>query len=345
VERAKDIALLNSWIDGAKIISTVSHARPDGDTAGSSAAMASYLESCRGKDTAVLLPDPVPENAAFVLDGLKTITDAHEAARRLDGTDLLICLDFNTLSRVEGLEEAVRAFKGRKVLIDHHEEPDREAFDLCISETRVSSACELLYKVLLGMPDIAGDPSKLPQAAARALMTGMTTDTNNFANSVWPDTLQMASGLLAAGVDREDIIDRLYHSERPNRLAAMGEMLSERMRLLPEGGAVTILPQAFFDRHGLLDGETEGFVNLPLSVKGVRLSVLAREDGDKFRVSVRSKRGTSARMLAKNHFHGGGHEQASGGRILIPQDIADAAEAEAYVIKITARFLQEQDAV
>ena len=345
MDRAKDIALLNSWIDGAKIITTVTHARPDGDAVGSSAGMASYLASCRGKDTAVLLPDPVPENVAFVLEGIKTVTDKDEAARRLSVTDLLICLDFNTLSRVEGLEELVRSYKGRKVLIDHHEEPDTASFDLCISETRISSACELLYQVLTGMPDIAGEPSKLPEASARALMTGMTTDTNNFANSVYPGTLQMASGLLAAGVDREDIIDRLYHSERPNRLAAMGEMLSERMRLLPEGGAVIILPQSFFDRHGLLDGETEGFVNLPLSVKGVRLSVLAREDGGQFRVSIRSKRGTSARLLAKNHFHGGGHEQASGGRILMPQDIADASAAEAYVTDITARFLQEQVAV
>ena len=332
-------------IDSARIVSTVSHARPDGDAAGSSAAMAGWLAACRGKDVAVVLPDPVPDNAAFVLDGIHTITDKAEADARLQASDLLICLDFNTLSRVEGLEESLRSFKGRKVLIDHHEEPDAASFDLCISDTHVSSACELLYEVLMGMPDVAGDATVLPAATARALMTGMTTDTNNFANSVWPGTLQMASALLAAGVDREDIIVRLYQSERPNRLAAMGEMLSERMRILPQGAAVIVLPQAFFDRHALLDGETEGFVNMPLAIKDVRLSILAREDGGQFRVSIRSKRGTSARMLAKNRFHGGGHEQASGGKILIPQDIAAPSEAEDYVCKITAQFLQEQDAV
>ena len=341
MDRSKDSALLSSWIDNAKVISTLSHARPDGDAAGCSAAMVSYLQIARGKDAVAILPDPVPDNAAFVLDGFRTITDKAVAAARLQATDLLICLDFNTLSRVEGLEELVRSYKGRKVLIDHHEEPDRASFDLCISETRISSACELLYEVLLGMPDIAGNASMLPATTARALMTGMTTDTNNFANSVYPSTLRMASALLAAGVDREAIIDRLYHSERPNRLAAMGEMLSEHMRLLPDGGAVTVLPQSFFDRHQLQDGETEGFVNMPLAVKAVRLSILAREDGDQFRVSIRSKRGTSARMLAKSFFHGGGHEQAAGGKILIPQDIAGPEEAEEYVTKITARFLQE----
>ena len=150
--------------------------------------------------------------------------------------------------------------------------------------------------------------------------------------------------------ENPDVVFDMFYRKNPFDggyavFAGLGEMLSERMRLLPEGGAVIILPQSFFDRHGLLDGETEGFVNLPLSIKGVRLSVLAREDGGQFRVSIRSKRGTSARLLAKNHFHGGGHEQASGGRILMPQDIADASAAEAYVTDITARFLQEQVAV
>ena len=102
-----------------------------------------------------------------------------------------------------------------------------------------------------------------------------------------------------------------------------------------------VLPKSFFDRHGLLDGETEGFVNIPLAIKEVKLSVSAREDGPMFRVSIRSKRGVSARMLAKEHFHGGGHEQASGGKVLIPEDISGPDEAEAYISRITARFVQE----
>lgn len=324
------------------MISTVCHARPDGDACGSSAAMVSYLRECRGKDAAAILPDQAPASVAFVFDGSEPISDIPQAAARLAGTDLLICLDFNNLSRVEGLESLLRSFKGRKVLIDHHEEPALSEFDLCFSQTGVSSACELLYDVLLGMPDVGGDAGKLPKACARGLMTGMTTDTNNFANSVYPGTLSMASGLLAAGTDREDIIDRLYCSERPNRLAAQGEILSSIMRYVPGGAAVIVLPQSFYDRHGLLDGETEGFVNMPLAVRGVRLSLLAREDGDWFRVSIRSKRGVSARMLAKEVFHGGGHEQAAGGKILIPQDVKDAASVESYVCEITARFLQDQ---
>lgn len=342
---SKHTALLSSWIDSSKVISTISHARPDGDAAGCSAAMVCYLQECRRKDAAAILPDPLPDNVSFLSDGVNILTDKSEVAARLARTDLLICLDFNTLSRVEGLEDIVRAFPGPKVLIDHHEAPAVQDFDLCFSETRISSACELLYRVLMGMPDIESDAHKLPKRTARALMTGMTTDTNNFANSVYPGTLAMASELLGAGVDRDDIIDKLYHSDRPARLAAMGDLLNNRMKLIPGGGAMCVLPQSFYDTHGLQDGETEGFVNIPLSLKDVRLSILAREDGEVFRISIRSKRGTSARSLAMSHFHGGGHEQASGGKIFIPADIASPSEAEDYVRRITARFLQEHPAV
>lgn len=340
--------VLSAWIDSASCITLVSHARPDGDAAGSCAAAAAYLRGCRGKDAAVILPDAVPASLGFVLDGcnLTVACDAPaEAAARLASTDLLICLDFNTMSRAEGIAEKLQSCPARKVLIDHHEGPSTDEFDLCFSSTAVSSACELLYTVLLEMPDIDHDASRLPMQAARALMTGMTTDTNNFANSVYPGTLRMASELLAAGVDRDDLIDRIYFSERPNRLAAQGDFLTSYMEILPCGAAVTVLPQSFFERHGLADGETEGFVNMPLAVKDVRLSILAREDEGRFRVSLRSKRGVSARSLAVRCFHGGGHEQASGGKILIPDDIPDTSAAADYLREVAARFMQENNTV
>ena len=338
--------LLSNWIKESKVVTTVCHARPDGDAAGSSVAMAAYLEQSLSKDAASILPDALPSNLSFLTGRTKLVPgwpDTSLAEERLARTDLLVCLDFNNLSRTEGLEGLLRQYKGRKVLIDHHEDPCTEEFDLCFSDTGVSSTCELLYAVLLEM---SGAPAlALPPLTAEALMTGMTTDTNNFANSVHPGTLKMASELLAAGVDRDAIIDRLYFCERPQRLAAQGEMLSKHLHLLPEGGACIVLDADFLSRHDLREGETEGFVNMPLAIENVRVSVFARADGDRFRVSIRSKRGTSARLLAKTYFHGGGHEQASGGRILIPQDVASADEIRPYIEHITARFLQEQGTV
>lgn len=310
---------------------------------GSGAALALYLSQSLGKDALLLLPDAGPSYLDFTLEGVRHVCGAADAGRGMEGCDLLFCLDFNTISRTEGLESCIRAFKGRKVLIDHHIAPVAEEFDLCFSCPAASSTCELLYFLLLEIS--GGDASALPPLCARALMAGMTTDTNNFANSVRAETLEMASGLLAAGVDREFILDRIYHSGREERLRALGDVLRNRMVITPEGAAVTVLTAPVMEQYALLDGESEGFVNVPLDIARVRMSIFVREEAGALRVSIRSKRGTSARALAVASFHGGGHEQAAGGRILIPEDIASASQAESYVIGLTARFLQEQDSI
>ena len=335
--------LLSRWTAGAEHIRIVCHARPDGDAIGSGAALWHYLAHNLGKDAALLLPDAAPSYLDFALEGVRYTAGPEAASPLMEGCDLLFCLDFNTVSRTEALEASVRAFKGRKVLIDHHIAPVTGEFDLCFSCPEASSTCELLYFLLLDMPDVGGDPRRLPPLCARALMTGMTTDTNNFANSVRPETLEMASGLLGAGVDRPFILDRLYASGREARLRALGDVLRNRMIITPEGAAVTVLTGPVLEGYALQDGETEGFVNIPLEIGKVRLSIFVREEGGALRVSIRSKRGTSARALAVSSFHGGGHELAAGGRILMPKDIASAEQAEAFVLQTAARFLQEQD--
>ena len=334
--------LLSKWIDEAHTVCTVCHTHPDGDAVGSSVAMYEYLTVSRRRHASILLPDARPDSIAFLLDG---ITPFVGTAAPLEGCDLLICLDFNAFKRTESLAGACSSFRGRKVVIDHHEAPDTSAFDLCFSSTEVSSTCEILFEILMQMPDVAGDATRIPPRAAYALMAGMTTDTNNFANSVGPGTLGMASALLGAGVDRQDILDHLYSSGREQRLRALGDILSNRLIVTADGAAITVLTKDVQDTYALMDGETEGFVNIPLEIKHVRLSIFARQEEEGvFRVSIRSKRGTSARLLASSAFHGGGHEQAAGGKIFIPQDVPSAAQAEAYVAGIAARFLQEHQA-
>lgn len=338
-----NILTLDKWIDEASFICTVCHTHPDGDAMGSSAAMYFYLTCTRGKKAVALLPDANPPSLDFLLQGVEALTGAESAAAAIASCDLLICLDFNVLSRTESLCGACTSFPGRKVLIDHHHSPDVSSFDLCFSDTEVSSTCELLFDILMQTPGIDGDASRLPARTAYALMAGMTTDSNNFANSVFPGTLRMASALLEAGADREDILARLYSSGREQRLRAMGDILRNRMVITPEGAAVTVLTEDVLAGYGLLEGETEGFVNIPLEVKEVRLSIFARWENGVFRVSLRSKRGTSARELAVSVFHGGGHEQAAGGKILIPQDIPSPSAAAGYIASAAARFLQGQN--
>ena len=339
-----DIQRLETFLASAKHVSVVVHTHPDGDAVGSGAAMLSYLRQSRGTDARLLLPESAPASLDFALPAEGVIVAAREpeaASAWIAGSDLVVCLDMNGFSRAEALAAPLQASKARKVLIDHHLNPERASFDLVFSETEISSACELLYRVLLALPGV-GTADRLPLSVLTSLMTGMTTDTNNFANSVFPSTLQMASELLAAGVDRDALLDRLYNNYRENRFRAMGACLQERMRITPEGAACIVLDRAFLARFELKEGETEGFVNLPLGIDRVRISLLLREDDGHFRVSIRSKEGVSANRLASEVFHGGGHERAAGGKLYFPQDIAGPAQAEEYLRDVTARFMRKK---
>ena len=330
------IRTLDGLIEAAERITIAVHTHPDGDAAGSGAALLSYLRERRGKDAVLLLPDPLPDSLTFVLprDGVMVYEEAPETAcGRIAASDLLFGMDFNAFDRTGGAEIPLRESRAEKVLFDHHLSPDRAAFDLVFSRTEVSSACEVLFDTLLALPDIAGDAGKLPAACTYALMTGMTTDTNNFANSVFPGTLRMASALLAAGTDRDDILARLYNRYRENRFRLMGYLLSEVLRITPEGVAYMILRKEDQLRFNMRQGETEGFVNLPLGIDRVRMSLFLTEQEDHFRVSVRSKKGTSANRMAATRFHGGGHELAAGGKLFFPADIPGPDDAQAYILK------------
>ena len=337
------IRTLDGLIEAAERITIAVHTHPDGDAAGSGAALLSYLRERRGKDAVLLLPDPLPDSLTFVLprDGVMVYEEAPETAcGRIAASDLLFGMDFNAFDRTGGAEIPLRESRAEKVLFDHHLSPDRAAFDLVFSRTEVSAACEILFDTLLALPDIAGDAGKLPAACTYALMTGMTTDTNNFANSVFPGTLRMASALLAAGTDRDDILARLYNRYRENRFRLMGYLLSEVLRITPEGVAYMILRKEDQLRFNMRQGETEGFVNLPLGIDRVRMSLFLTEQEDHFRVSVRSKKGTSANRMAASRFHGGGHELAAGGKLYFPADIPGPDDAQAYILKGIEGFFE-----
>ena len=338
-----DIQRLEAFLAAARRVCVVVHTHPDGDALGSGTALLAYLRDCRGLEARLLLPEAGPASLDFILpaEGVLDAAREPEAAQQwIAGSDLLFCLDMNGFYRANALEAPLQAAKAHKVLIDHHLDPERETFDLVFSETEISSTCELLYRVLLALPGV-GDAARLPLQVLTPLMAGMTTDTNNFANSVFPSTLQMASELLAAGVDRDALLDSLYHQYRENRFRAMGACLQERLFITPEGVACMVLDRAFLERFELQEGESEGFVNLPLGIDRVRMSLLLREDEGHFRVSIRSKAGVSANRLAREVFHGGGHEQAAGGKLYFPQDIAEPAQAGEFLAGATARFMRK----
>ena len=338
----ENIRAFREAIQQSTRIAVVGHTHPDGDALGSCTALSLWLAG-RGKAVSCIFPDTPADNLLFILSPKVNYLygDAHAAAAReaLEACELLIQLDCNQFSRTEGLAPFLEASSAQKILIDHHLNPDRESFDLVFSTPEISSASELLYWVLKAAEGDTLGPLGLGMTIGTALMAGMTTDTNNFANSVFPSTFRMASELIAAGVNRDALLQQLYSSYRENRVRLMGYMQYEGLKVLPEGAAYMILTKDIMSRFDLREGESEGLVNVPLSIGAVKLSVLLKEDDGHFRVSVRSKNGTSAQQLAVRFFHGGGHENASGGKLFIGPDIANAQAAEAYVLNALKTFL------
>ena len=338
----ENIRAFREAIQQSTRIAVVGHTHPDGDALGSCTALSLWLAG-RGKAVSCIFPDTPADNLLFILSPKVNYLygDAHAAAAReaLETCELIIQLDCNQFSRTEGLAPFLEASSAQKILIDHHLNPDRESFDIVFSTPEISSASELLYWVLKAAEGDTLGPLGLGMTIGTALMAGMTTDTNNFANSVFPSTFRMASELIAAGVNRDALLQQLYSSYRENRVRLMGYMQYEGLKVLPEGAAYMILTKEIMTRFDLREGESEGLVNVPLSIGAVKLSVLLKEDDGHFRVSVRSKKGTSAQQLAVRFFHGGGHENASGGKLFIGPDIANAQAAEAYVLNALKTFL------
>ncbi|MBO8482843.1 MAG: bifunctional oligoribonuclease/PAP phosphatase NrnA [Bacteroidetes bacterium] len=342
-----DISKLERFIEDAQKIAITAHMRPDGDAVGSCAALFHCLGDM-GKDAVIVLPDASPDYLGFITEavGSRHLTDFESdgqgARDALAGCDLIFCLDYNAFHRTGKMEQALSGHHAVKILVDHHLNPARECFDLVFSETEVSSTAEYLYNILLMTSRYGHDAGKLPEQAATALMTGMTTDTNNFANSVFPSTLRMASSLLEAGVDRDFIISRLYNEYSEGRIRLMGELLSKRLEITPDGVAYMILDRKTIEKYGLKEGDTEGFVNIPLGIGRVKISCFFKEDEDRIRVSLRSKRGISANRCAALYFNGGGHEQAAGGRLAVPEDIGSIGEVAAYAEKVMHEFMVRQ---
>ena len=316
----------------------VTHAKPDGDAIGSSVAMFHFLGLCGKDDRLLVLNDNCPRFLGFIRETVPQEAliireeKQQKALEAIEKADLIICLDFHAFHRTGGLEMPLAESKAKKILIDHHLDPDRSLYNLSFSKNDISSASEFVFWILMATPQINGNAQNLPLACATALMTGMTTDTNNFGNSVYPSTLAMASDLLSAGVDRDMILQKINQEHSESRLRLKGFMLKDLMKVTKDGVAYMVLDKKAQYGYKMQEGDTEGFVNEPLSIGKVRMSIFAREDSGEVRISIRSKRGTSANKCAKLFFNGGGHENAAGGKLFMPiSEVEEYIETHAHI--------------
>ena len=322
----------------------VTHAKPDGDAIGSSVAMYHFLRMTGKDNVRIILNDRYPDYLDFITEGIPEehlmTNDRHPLLSKnaILGSDLIICLDFHAFHRTKNLEPYLVESRAVKILIDHHLNPERELYEVSFSKTDISSTSELVYQIFMRTDVISGDAGKIPAKASLAIMAGMTTDTNNFGNSVYPSTLMMASELLGAGVDRDLIIRKINLEHSESRLRLKGHMLKDLMNITEDGVAYMILSRKDQIAYRMKEGDTEGFVNEPLSIADVRMSIFAREDNSEIRISIRSKKGTSANRCAGLFFNGGGHENAAGGKLLMP-----VGEVEEYIRKNTHIYMTEYE--
>lgn len=328
-----DISELTRVIASTGKAVAVSHYSPDGDAVGSTVALSLYLAS-RGIGVTAVLPSRYADNLAYIVpDNLHTVIyedDPSAADEAVASADTIFCLDMSGLSRTEYLERQIGESAARKVLIDHHASQDDFPYDVRIVSVETSSTCELLFRCLIQADDIAGDASRLGKPCLDALYSGMITDTNNFNNSVFPTTFEMASLLIAAGVDKTALQENVFSSNTESRMRLQGHMLKDKMTVIPEfNAAFMVLTQAEKDEYNYRDGDSEGFVNLPLTIAGIGISALFTETvKGHIRVSLRSRRGIDVEVFARKYFNGGGHRNAAGGRLYIPVD-----EVPAYFLK------------
>ena len=308
-------------IESAQKIVIVTHLSPDGDAMGSSLGLYHYLRSL-GKEAKVVVPNAFPYFLKW-MDGANDVvvnTYIPDVAKgMIKNAELIFCLDFNTLKRIGVLGEHVEQSVAKKILVDHHLDPD-EDFDVVISYSKISSTCEIVFRLLTQM----GDFEKISPVVAECIYTGMMTDTGGFTyNSNSPEIFEIISLLLKKGIDRDLIYRNVFNNYSDQRFRLLGYTLSQRMKIYPEHKAsliyLTLDDQKQFT---LTKGDTDGFVNYPLSIKGILFSIFIREDNELTKISLRSQGNFPCNKFAADYFNGGGHLNASGGEFY--GDIEDA---------------------
>lgn len=297
-----------------KSIVLVPHMHPDGDAMGSVLGLWRVLQNA-GLKVKMVSPTRYPEFYHWMDGHDQVIIFSHhpkQAARAFEESDLMICMDFNQLSRVGDMKALVEGFQGKKVLIDHHPYPGNFT-DLVISDITYSSTAELIFSVLQST-DFA---THIDRNAATSFFTGIMTDTGSFDFNVSnPNTFEVVAQLTRMGIDQLDIHSKVYDNYSADRMRLLGFCLSNRMTVYPEYHAasmyITLEDQKTFN---FKTGDNEGFVNMPLSIKGVIFCALFTEKEKYIKASFRSKGEFAVNEVSEKYFNGGGHRNAAGGEL------------------------------
>lgn len=315
----KDIQEVKKLLSKPKKIIIVSHRNPDGDAFGSSLALYHYLLKGHHEVT-VVSPNDSPDFLKWLPNQDKIVVfdeKVDEATNLLQDAEIVFTLDFNALHRVGNqMQSVLEKISPIFIMIDHHEQPDDYA-KFTYSDPTIASTCEMIYHFL----DSLGDLDCIDNNIASCIYTGIVTDTGSFKYAATSSATHLIiAKLLDVGIDHTKIHNRLYDTNSFNRLQLLGKALNNLKVLHEYKTAYITISQQELNSHNFKKGDTEGFVNYGLSVEGILFAVIFIEDQKQgiIKMSLRSKGNFSVNNFARNHFNGGGHLNAAGGRSEVP---------------------------
>lgn len=312
LELAKYTKELSKLFSSSGNILLVCHINPDGDAIGSQLALYHYLKAI-GKTVGMISPNNLQEFIKW-MDGageINVFIKAREKCKQLiEKADLIVMLDFNQSNRLGEAENLIISSSSRKIIIDHHLDPGKFA-DIVISDPSRCSTSEIVYELVT----LINEGIFINEPYSEALYVGIITDTGNFEHGAYSSrTMRIVADLLDNDVDKDKILNLVYNSFSAERMKLMGFALNQRMVLVPEyKSAYIYLTREDLSLYKHAKGDTEGFVNMPLSINGIIFSALFIEKDGFIKLSFRSKGNFPVNEFASEYFSGGGHLNASGG--------------------------------
>lgn len=296
------------------------HQKPDADAMGSGLGLYNFLLQL-GHTVTVISPTNWAGFLSWMPGAKKMLNyelQTAKAAEALNKADWVFCLDFNTMNRTRKMEDVLTNLTCTKILIDHHQQPQEEAFDYGISDVKKSSTSEMIYDFILA----SGHSDKINNDVSACLYSGVMTDTGSFRfTSTTASVHRMVADLKDRGLEHSQIHENLFDNFLESRFRFFGQVLLNRMEIFYEyNTALIAIPQADLIKYNVKTGDTEGLVNFPLSIHGVKLACIIIDRGDERKSSFRSKGGFDVNTFARKYFNGGGHFNAAGGKNNEPLD-------------------------
>lgn len=311
----QNLEAFRELINTPKKIVITTHFKPDADALGSSLGLAGYLRK-KGHHITVITPSDYPKFLFWMPNNEEVVNYEDyklrgKSNKLIAEADVIFCLDFSALSRIEAMAEPVRQSDAIKVMIDHHTFPENFA-QFSYHDTRAAATAQLIFQLIV----LLGDESLLDVPICECLYAGIMTDTGSFRHpSTTPAVHRIVADIMEIGVNTNLIHRRIYDSTTAERLNFLGYVLSEKLVILPEYRvAYFTVTEEELKRFNSQTGDTEGIVNYGLQIEGVVMSVIIVDRPEAVKMSFRSVEEFAVNQIASKYFSGGGHKNASGGK-------------------------------